>query len=72
MVKGEWNRQKHKKKHMHSQKGKNPQNQTNEEEIGYLPKKELRVMMLKIILNLRNKMEAWIKKIQAMFQKDLE
>ena len=52
--------------------GKNPQNQTNEEEIGYLPEKELRVMILKIILNLRNRMEARIKKIQAMFQKDLE
>ena len=33
---------------------------------------ELRVMILKIILNLRNRMEAGIKKIQAMFQKDLE
>ena len=38
--------------------GKNPQDQTNEEEIGSLPEKEFRVMRVKLIQNLRNKMEA--------------
>ena len=38
--------------------GKNPQDQTNEEEIGSLPEKEFRVMIVKLIQNLRNKMEA--------------
>ena len=38
--------------------GKNPQDQTNEEEIGSLPEKEFRVTIVKMIQNLRNKMEA--------------
>ena len=38
--------------------GKNPQDQTTEEEIGSLPEKEFRVMIVKLIQNLRNKMEA--------------
>ena len=33
--------------------GKNPQDQTNEEEIGSLPEKEFRVMIVKMIQNLR-------------------
>ena len=36
---------------------KNPQNQTKEEEIGSLPKKEFRIMIEKIIQNHENKME---------------
>ena len=48
--------------------GKNPPNQTNEEEIGSLPEKEFRVMMVKMIQNLGNRME----KIQETFNKDLE
>ena len=54
------------------EQGKNPPDQTNEEEIGSLPEKELRVMIVKMIQNLRNRMEAWIEKIQEMFNKDLE
>ena len=50
------------------EQGKNPPNQTNEEEIGSLPEKELRVMTVKMIQNLGNRME----KIQEMFNKDLE
>ena len=50
------------------QKCKNPPDQTNEEEIGSLPEKEFRVMILKVIQNLGNRME----KIQEMFNKDLE
>ena len=44
----------------------------NEQEIGNIPEKEFRVMMVKMIQNLRNRMEAWIEKIQEMFNKDLE
>ena len=36
---------------------KNPQDQTNEEEIGSLPEKEFNVMIVKMIQNLGNKME---------------
>ena len=52
--------------------GKNPQYQINEEEIGNLPEKEFRVMIVKMIQNLRNRMEAWIEKIKEMFNNDLE
>ena len=51
---------------------KNLQDQINEEEIGNLPKKEFTVMIVKMIQNLRNGMEARIEKIQEMFNKDLE
>ena len=50
------------------EQGKNPPDQTNEEEIGSLPEKEFRVMIVKIIQTLRNRME----KIQETFNKDLE
>ena len=47
---------------------KNPPDQINEEEIGSLPEKEFRVMKVKGIQNLGNRME----KLQATFNKDLE
>ena len=47
---------------------KNPPDQTNEEEIGSLPEKEFRVVIVKMNQNLGNRME----KIQKMFNKDLE
>ena len=50
------------------EQGKNPPDQTNEEEIGSLPEKEFRVMTVKMIQNLGNRME----KIQDTFNKDLE
>ena len=50
------------------EQGKNPPYQTNEEEIGSLPEKEVRVMIVKMIQNLGNRME----KIQETFDKDLE
>ena len=50
------------------EQGKNPPDQTNEEEIGSLPEKEFKVMIVKMIQNLGNRME----KIQEMFNKDLE
>ena len=51
---------------------KTPEKQLNEVEIGNLPGKEFRIMIVKMIQNLRNRMEAWIEKIQEMFNKDLE
>ena len=36
---------------------KNPPDQTNEEDIGSLPEKEFRVMIVKMIQNLGNRME---------------
>lgn len=45
--------------------GKNPQDQRNEEEIGDLSEKELRVMTVKMTQNLGNTTEAWIKKISV-------
>ena len=50
------------------EQGKNPSDQTNEEEIGSLPETEFRVMIVKVIQNLGNRME----KTQEMFNKDLE
>ena len=56
-----------------------PPNQTEEEEIGYLPDKEFRMMIVKMIQNLENKMELQInnleiriEKMQEMFNKGLE
>ena len=51
---------------------KTSEKQLKEVEIGNLPKKEFRVMIVKMIQNLRNRMEAWIEKIQEVFNKDLE
>ena len=51
---------------------KNLQDQINEEEIGNLPEKEFRAIIVKMIQNLGNRMEAWIEKIQETFNKDLE
>ena len=42
--------------------------QINEEEIGKLPEKEFKIMIIKIIKNLENKME----KMQESINKDLE
>ena len=50
------------------EQGKSPPDQTNEEEIGSLPEKELRVMIVRMIQNLGNRME----KIQETFNKDPE
>ena len=47
---------------------KNPPDLTNEEEIGSLTEKEFRIMIVKMIQNLVNRME----KIQETFNKDLE
>ena len=56
-----------------------PPNQTKEEEIGSLPEKEFRIMIVKMIQNLENKMELQInsletriEKMQERFNKGLE
>ena len=56
-----------------------PPSQTKEEEIGSLPEKEFRKMIVKMIQNLESKMELQInrletriKKMQEVFNKDLE
>ena len=53
--------------------------QTKEEEIGNLPEKEFRIMIIKMIQNLENKMELQInrletriEKMKEIFNKDLE
>ena len=47
---------------------RNSEVQINEEEIGKLPEKDFRIMIVKIIKNLENKME----KMQESINKDLE
>ena len=56
-----------------------PPNQTKQEEIWNLPEKEFRIMIIKKIQNLENKMELQInnletriERMQEMFDKDLE
>ena len=56
-----------------------PPNQTKEEEIGDLPDKEFRIMLVKMIQNLESKLELQINsldtrigKMQERFNKDLE
>ena len=46
--------------------------QLSEVGIGNLPSKEFRVMIVKVIQYLRKRMEAETKKIQEMFNKELE
>ena len=56
-----------------------PSNQTKEEEVGNLPEKEFRILIVKKIQNLVIKMESQInsletkiEKMQEIFNKDLE
>ena len=49
-----------------------PEKQLNEVEIGNLTEKEFRIMILKMIQDLRKRMEAKIEKMQEMFTKDLK
>ena len=54
------------------EQGKTPEQQLNEVEIGNLPEKEFRIMIVKMIQDLRKRMEAKIEKMQEMFNKDTE
>ena len=60
------------KRHRNTQQVKEhdkcPPNQTKEEETGSLPEKEFRIMIVKMIKNLENKIE----KMQESINKDLE
>ena len=56
-----------------------PPNQTKKEQVGSLSEREFRIMIVKVIQNLENKMELQInsletriEKMQEMFNKDLE
>ena len=51
---------------------KTPEKQLNEVEMGNIPEKEFRIMIVKMIQDLRKRMEAKIEKMQEMFNKDLE
>ena len=60
---------------------KYPPHQTKEEEIGSLPEKEFRIMIVKIVKMIQNeskmelqinRLEKRIEKMQEMFNKDLE
>ena len=51
---------------------KTPEKQLNELEIGKLPEKEFRIMIVKMIQDLGKRIEAKIEKMQEMFNKDLE
>ena len=54
------------------EQGKTPEKQLNEVEIGNLPEKEFKVMIVKMIQDLGKRMEAKVRKMQEMFNKDLE
>ena len=51
---------------------KTPEKQLKEVEIGNLPEKEFRIMIVKMMQYLGKRVEAQIEKIQQMFNKDLE
>ena len=51
---------------------KTPEQQLSEVEIGNIPKKEFRVMIVKMIQDLGKRTEAQTEKIQEMFNKGLE
>ena len=50
------------------EQGKNPPDVTNEGEIGSLPEKEFRIMIVKMIQNLGNRID----KMQETLNKDVE
>ena len=47
----------------------NPLYQTEEEEIGSLPEKEFRIMIINMIQNLKNKMELQVNRLQTRIEK---
>ena len=51
---------------------KTPEKELNEVEIGNLPEKEFRIMIVKMIQDLRKRIQAKTEKMQEMFNKDLE
>ena len=55
-----------------NEQSKNLKDQINDKERGNLHEKEFRIVIVKMIQNLGNRMEVWIKKIQEIFNKDPE
>ena len=55
-----------------NEQDKTPEKQLNEVQIGKLPEKEFRIMIVNMIQDLRKRMEAKIEKMQKTFNKDLE
>ena len=51
---------------------KTPEKQLNEVEIGNLPEKKIKIMIVKMIQDRRKRMEAKIETMQEMLKKDLE
>ena len=51
---------------------KTPEEQLSKVEIGNLPEKEFRVMIVKMIQDLGKRMETQIERLQEMFNKELE
>ena len=58
--------------HQMKEQDKTPEKQLNEVEIGSLPEKEFRIMIVKMIQDLRKRMEAKIENMKDMFNKYLE
>ena len=58
--------------HQMKEQDKTPEKQLNEVEIGNLSEKEFRIMIMKMIQDLRKRKEAKIERMQEMFNKDLE
>ena len=51
------------------EQNKSPTNQTQEEEIGSLPQKEFRIMTVKMIQNLENKIKLQINRLEMRIEK---
>ena len=51
---------------------KTQEKQLNEGEVGNLPEKEFRIMIVKMIQDPGKRMEAKVEKMKEMFNKDLE
>ena len=49
-----------------------PEKQLNEVEIGNLPEKEFRIMIVKMIQHFQKRMEAKIEKMQKIFAEELK
>ena len=59
-------------KYQMKEQDKTPEKQLNELEVGNLPEKEFRMMIVKMIQDLRKRTEAKIENMQEMFNKDLQ
>ena len=58
--------------HQVKEHDKSPPNQTKEKEIGSLSEKEFRIMIVKMIQNLENKIELQINSLETSIEKSLQ